>query len=969
MSDSPLRASVSLAIDATASAGHFDLDPFSLLSLGAALLGLFLMAVVLRRKKRRLVHQMFIFLNLSVSIWALLQFFRMNMSFWFEPAAPWYEFLAWTSHLVMFTGIASISTHWLILAAAFTRRLEWTRGWRRAALYAPFVWGVSFAITNPLHHLFFAHYEPGSWTYGPAFWPSTVVSYLFILWSIKWYVTMARDVKEKVFRRQVLVMVLGSLPPLVGNQLWVTRHLTGISFPFDFTPLLFAVTVAIFAYALLKMGWLNILPLAIRELFDTMSDAVIVLDFDRVVMQGNPAARRLFPRIESGILIDKCAPEVGEGLNRRGDAAEASDEFEIRVGEAFYWGRIIDLGRGDKGAGSLVILTDITERKKTLEAVRKTEERYRAFVEHSSEGIWRIETEWPMSVELPVDEQVRCFYEYGYLAECNKTMAEMYGYSSPDEFVGARLNRLLDPADPKNIGYLRAFVESGYRLLDGESHEYDTHGNAKYFLNNMVGVVEDGLLVRAWGSQRDITERKKAENALRASESRYRQLFERNLAGVYRCGLDGRVLDCNEAAAQIIGYDSREDTLSHKMWDFYYDTADRERIIKLLREKRTPTNFEGRGRRKDGSEVWVLANVSLLDGEDGQAPIIEGTLVDITARKQAEEALQDSERRYRLLFESNPHAMWVYDLQTLAFLAVNDAAVVRYGYSHEEFLAMTIKDIRPPEDIGALLEMQSSLSPTVMDYGTWRHRTKGGVIIDVEIASHGLEFAGRKARLVLANDVTQRQRTQEALQKSEERFRSLIEDGSDIILILSPSGEMRYVSPSALRVLGYEAEDVVGANAMAFVHPDDLAVVNEALRRTFYGQNRNIAIEFRVRRKDGAWRILESMSRPLADLDGPSVVVNCRDITERKLAEEDLHRAKEAAEAGSRHRSGGLVDDGVLRGAAVPQRKIETDELGGDASHLRRQHAQAFFQEFLPGLVAFEHNHAMSGHGLLSVSE
>ena len=153
---------------------------------------------------------------------------------------------------------------------------------------------------------------------------------------------------------------------------------------------------------------------------------------------------------------------------------------------------------------------------------------------------------------------------------------------------------------------------------------------------------------------------------------------------------------------------------------------------------------------------------------------------DITAEYGAEQALQERERRYRTLFESNPHPMWVYDVETLRFLTVNDAAVAAYGYSAEEFMAMTGKDIRPAEDVPALLQRVGDgddlHSPQV-----WRHRIKDGSVIDVEISSHTLDYAGRRARMVLAHDVTQRQSAQQALEhlnltlerRVEERTREL----------------------------------------------------------------------------------------------------------------------------------------------------------------------------------------------------
>jgi PAS domain S-box-containing protein len=122
--------------------------------------------------------------------------------------------------------------------------------------------------------------------------------------------------------------------------------------------------------------------------------------------------------------------------------------------------------------------------------------------------------------------------------------------------------------------------------------------------------------------------------------------------------------------------------------------------------------------------------------------------------------MRNNEESYRLLFESNPHPMWVYDRDTLSFLAVNDAAICNYGYSREEFLATTIKDIRPPEDIPALLEKVAQVT-TGLNTTSSRHRKKDGTLIDVEIVSHTLTFLGRRAELVLSMDVTERKRADE----------------------------------------------------------------------------------------------------------------------------------------------------------------------------------------------------------------
>ncbi len=135
--------------------------------------------------------------------------------------------------------------------------------------------------------------------------------------------------------------------------------------------------------------------------------------------------------------------------------------------------------------------------------------------------------------------------------------------------------------------------------------------------------------------------------------------------------------------------------------------------------------------------------------------------------ERAEQAVRDSEARYRLLFESSPHPLWVYDLESLAFLAVNDAAIQKYGYSRSEFLALTIRDIRPPEDVPALLHEAHQERNTLDSPGLWRHRKKDGTIIHVEITSHQLLFEGRLAKLVLAHDVSESKKLEQQLRQAQ----------------------------------------------------------------------------------------------------------------------------------------------------------------------------------------------------------
>jgi PAS domain S-box-containing protein len=171
------------------------------------------------------------------------------------------------------------------------------------------------------------------------------------------------------------------------------------------------------------------------------------------------------------------------------------------------------------------------------------------------------------------------------------------------------------------------------------------------------------------------------------------------------------------------------------------------------------------------------ANDFLIKGNFARlGPAIERELREAESRrgrKQAIESLRQSEERYRTLFESNPHPMWVYDLETLRFLAVNDAAVLHYGYSQEEFRSMTIKGIQPAEDVPALMANLTEIRQDLHTPTIWRHRKKDGTVIDVEIISHSLQWKNRPARLVLANDITERKRAEEQVRAQATRLKLL----------------------------------------------------------------------------------------------------------------------------------------------------------------------------------------------------
>ncbi|MBI4811150.1 MAG: PAS domain S-box protein, partial [Ignavibacteriales bacterium] len=285
------------------------------------------------------------------------------------------------------------------------------------------------------------------------------------------------------------------------------------------------------------------------------------------------------------------------------------------------------------------------EGKQAQEALKQSEDRYRAFVEQSTEGIWRFESDYPISITLPEDEQVRLFYEHAYIAECNDAMAHMYGFSRASDFVGARLSEMLIPTDPRNLEILKDFIHSGYRLNNAESHEMDKHGNVKIFLNNFVGFIDNDILRVVWGTQTDVTERRHAEDLLIHSEEKYRTLFEESQDCIILSTPDGRLVDINPAGVELFGYTSKEELLKLRdASDLYFNPEDRELFISRLAQYRYVKDLELSIKRKDGEKRTVLENASAVRDVDGPIIAYRSFLRDITERKKLEDQLRQAQK-------------------------------------------------------------------------------------------------------------------------------------------------------------------------------------------------------------------------------------------------------------------------------------------------------------------------------------
>jgi len=357
---------------------------------------------------------------------------------------------------------------------------------------------------------------------------------------------------------------------------------------------------------------------------------------------------------------------------------------------------------------------------------------------------------------------------------------------------------------------------------------------------------------------------------------------------------EGRVRLLNEAASGVLGYRAAE--MMGRPVEELVTAADRARLAELL-SRGEVRNESIALRARDGEPVPVDLALSPLADRGGA--VVGCVLVarDARPRLRAQAALADSEARYRTLFETNPMPMWVYDAETLRFLAVNGAAERGYGWSRDEFLAMTIRDVLPAADLARLDQDLASPEAGMQRSTGWRHRTRDGRTLEVETTTHALDFGGRPSRLVLAADVTERNRaeravraSEEALRQSEETFRTLTESAPAAIFICE-GGRFQYMNHAAELITGYAATALSTLPAWEIANPQSREALQAMLSPEF-GDLVPARREVRLDTRHGGERWVDLTVAPLPGRGPAAAMITAYDITESKLAH-DMARASE----------------------------------------------------------------------------
>jgi diguanylate cyclase (GGDEF)-like protein/PAS domain S-box-containing protein len=390
---------------------------------------------------------------------------------------------------------------------------------------------------------------------------------------------------------------------------------------------------------------------------------------------------------------------------------------------------------------------------------------------------------------------------------------------------------------------------------------------------------------------RDITRQLLDEEEIGRSRKQYAEAQQLAHLGSWDWDIPAGALSWSDELFRIYGFNPGEFTVTYEAFLDRVHEGDRPHVREAVEkafQDHQPFNYHERIVRPDGTQRTLFSQGHVVVDGDGNPVRMYGTCLDVTEQRRAEEALREGEKKYRLLFEDNPEAMWVYDRETLKFLAVNRRTVERYGWSREEFLAMDIEAVRPP---GELERLRHSLKeqPDLEQSKNWLHWRKDGSRMWVNAASRSITFAGRPARLVHLQDVTEQKRAEEALQESERLHKAVFESAADAFAILNSAGEVMSVNDTFTRLFGFSAEELKGRSLHPAIVPDE--ELEPAMRNREVAMGGEIAKSAgRRRRRDGTVLDVEIACSRVILGGEPCLLTRYTDITERRVSEEKIQR-------------------------------------------------------------------------------
>lgn len=486
----------------------------------------------------------------------------------------------------------------------------------------------------------------------------------------------------------------------------------------------------------------------------------------------------------------------------------------------------------------------------------------------------------------------------GRWLQVNQALCEIVGYAK-EELEATTFQAITHPDDlGADLGFVDQMLRGEIRTYQMEKRYLHKQGHVVWILLSVSLVRNpDGTPLHFVSQIQDITERKRGEEALREAELRYRTIFEQAGVGVARIeSRTGRFVQVNRRCCEIVGLTETEMLATTLMAIMHPDDLEGAlaSMHGLIQDMSQAFSMEKRYVRPDGSVVWVNLNIAPL-WQPGEKPRHHLAVVaDITAQKQAERALQESESRFRTLYEDNP-AMYFTLVGDGTILSVNRFGAQQLGYSADELQGNSVLSVVHEEDREAVAAALASFLTGTSRSEKQEFRTirKDGQMIWVRIAVHVIQSqTSEPVLLVSCEDVTARRQAEQALKDSERRTRAIVDAAMDAVIVMDGRGNIREWNPQAVQIFGWSRDEAVGRRLSDTIIPAHLREAHErGLRhyaRTGEGPVLNTRVEITALRRDGSEFPVELTVSPLI-LDEETIFsAFVRDITERKRGEDSL---------------------------------------------------------------------------------
>jgi PAS domain S-box-containing protein len=459
------------------------------------------------------------------------------------------------------------------------------------------------------------------------------------------------------------------------------------------------------------------------------------------------------------------------------NSAEETDfdfEYRFRKEDGTY-AYICDKGyiiRNTQGKAIRMIgaAQNITERKQTELAIKESEQRYKNFVQRSTEGIWRIELNEILNITAPLEEMIEHCFTNAFIAECNDAYAQMYGFTKAADLINIPLQKLWPKENAVSVQYMTGFIKNGFKATEEISYEFNRNGEQVIFMNTMVGIVEGDFLKRVWGTRRDITDQVKTEKALAESENHLRTIIQTNPECIKLLDKEGMILEMNPAGLAILEANSLDQVIGKNVFNLILP-AYREAFKKLIRDvfKGNAAELEFEITGLTGKHCFMETHcVPLKDAKNNITALLAVTR-DITERKNAEALLLASEERYRYLFNNSPSSIIIWDMDDYRIVEVNESSIQLYGYTREEFLQKTVLDIRATREHPkmAILVEEAGKADDFKKSILCETHTKNGARLFMDITAYKIVYNGKHVILTQGNNVSEKIQLENSL--NEER--------------------------------------------------------------------------------------------------------------------------------------------------------------------------------------------------------